>query len=85
MKKSENTVKKNCVFYKDDKSCEKLQPERNCYQCDLTRVKMLESDVNNYKKRLYAAEENNETLEEENKKLKIMLAENYLLKYEGTV
>lgn len=75
MKKNKNTVKEDCVFYENDESCEKLQLERNCYQCDLARVEILESDVKNLKKYLYEAKEKNKTLEEENTKLKILLAD----------
>lgn len=73
-----DTVKRNCPFFNDSISCEKLQPKRNCYQCHLANFEALKSENDRLRARC------NE-IEEENKQLRLLLGDKVLREYKLSV
>ena len=75
---SRDTVKRNCPFFNDSTSCEKLQPKRNCYQCPITNFEILKSE--NERLRVRCNE-----IEKENKQLRFLLGDKVLREYKLSV
>ena len=75
---SRDTVKRNCPFFNDSISCEKLQPKRNCYQCPLANFEILKSE--NERLRSHSNE-----IEKENKQLRFLLGDKNLREYKLSV
>lgn len=65
---NENTVNRKCKYFKCPTKCALIQPDGNCYQCLIVRYEINKKDLSMMRERL-------DKLEEENKTLKILLAD----------
>lgn len=72
MKKSVKPVYTSCVFFNDESACRKLRKDRNCYQCPVAQCSSLRFDVCRLQSEI-------KRLNDENERLKIMLADQLLL------
>ena len=75
---NKNKVNKTCKYFNDDAKCALIQPEQNCYQCI-----MVEQETN--KKDMSLMREKLRKLEEENRTLKILLADNAIESYKTSL
>lgn len=73
MNKSVKPAYTRCVFLNDEGACRKLRKDRNCYQCPIAQCPSLKNDV-------FRLQGEIKRLNDENTKLKIILADKLLLK-----
>lgn len=50
MSENNNRIYKQCRFFENDETCRAIQPDMNCYQCEISRYKIAQLEVERLKK-----------------------------------